>query len=415
MKKLFYCKFIAILLLLCILSGCSNGPKGVGAGLSSQSHKLTQEQMLADYDTMWKDIDENYPLMGVAERTTGKDLAKIKAQYRADIPNVKSDREFYGVLQTCITEFEECGHLSLLDEKLYPQYMSVYKKYQNSSKGRYLFNILNNPASKTFYRYVPIDTYKQAEETASEQGESGNINTKIMEKNKIAYLGIKSFESQLVAVDAPKIAEFFNQIKNYQDCIIDIRGNGGGDTNYWLNNIVTPNLDRDVNYIEYELIKGEIAKQYLSIVQKLHPISEFKKLPNTNEEDLAQMSYFTESTDTVESKTGKKVFSGKFYLLTDGKVYSSSEALAFFCKQSGFAKIIGEPTNGDGVGTDPLLFVLPNSGIIFRFSASLGLNPDGGSNEEFGTQPDFPCAQGKDALQTCIDVIKKANIDTIAA
>jgi hypothetical protein len=30
-------------------------------------------------------------------------------------------------------------------------------------------------------------------------------------------------------------------------------------------------------------------------------------------------------------------------------------------------------------------------------------------------QLDVPCAQGKDALQTCIDVIKKAKIDTIAA
>ncbi|QNK42614.1 hypothetical protein HCR03_11650 [Caproicibacter fermentans] len=86
---------------------------------------------------------------------------------------------------------------------------------------------------------------------------------------------------------------------------------------------------------------------------------------------------------------------------------SSAEGFAHFCKQTGFATIVGDPTNGDGIGIDSLIFVLPNSGICLRFSASLGLNPDGGSNEEFGTTPDVPCEPGKDALQTCLDLIEK--------
>lgn len=406
MRKLRFSYFIAVLLVFCLLCGCAKSRIGSKTNpIYFKDNKLTQEQMLADYDAMWKDIDENYPLMGVAERTTGKDFAKIKADYRGKVAGAKSDKAFFELVTDCIKEFGGNGHMCIFDKEYYSMVISTYKKIDDP-KGKYLYNILNNQTSKTFYSYTPTDIYAQEEKAAAKNGgDSGNISTKILDKDKVAYLGVKSFGSSLVSVDAPKLAEFFNRIKDYNDCIIDIRGNGGGSDLYWMDNIVAPNLDHDVNYTNYELVKGETAKQYLSIVEKLHPISEFKKLPNTNENDLAQMKYFIQDTETLESKTGKKGFSGKFYLLTDGVVYSSSEAFAMFCKQSGFAKIIGEPTGGDGGGTDPLLFVLPNSGIILRFSASLGLNLDGGSNEEFGTQPDYPNAQGKDALATCLDVI----------
>ncbi|HEX3040051.1 MAG TPA: S41 family peptidase [Caproiciproducens sp.] len=405
MRKESVCKFVSALLLLCLLCGCANEPKGVGAVPVSSSHKLTREQMLADYDAMWKDIDENYPLMGVAERTTGKDFAKIKADYRKKVLNAGSDLGFFYILNNCIKEFQGTGHMCLLYKDRYTMVMSIYKNIK-SPHCNYLYRILDNAASRDFYSYTPVDIYAKAKETASTKGKSGNISTKIYEKDKVCYLEINSFGSQFVSVDAPKIEEFFRQAKDSRYCILDICGNGGGAEAYWMDNIVSPNLDRDASYVSYELIKGEAAKQYLSIMEKLHPISELKKLPNTDEKDLAQMKYFTETQKTVKSKDGKKAFSGKFYLLTDGVVYSSAEGFAMFCKQSGFAKIVGEPTDGDGGGIDPLLFVLPNSGIVLRFSASLGLNQDGSSNEEFGTQPDVPCAKGKDALQTCLDLIQ---------
>jgi hypothetical protein len=406
MRKESVCKFVSVLVLLCLFCGCSSGSKGVGAWISADSHKLTQAQMLADYDAMWKDIDENYPLMGVAERTMGKNFAKVKADYRGKVAAAKSDRAFFELMTECSYEFGGCGHMCIFNQNGYSMIISTYKK-ADYPQCKNLYKILDNPASKTFYSYTPTDIYAQEKNTAAKNGgNSGNINTKIIEKNKIAYLKIKSFGCPLVSVDAPKIADFFNQTKDYKDCIIDIRGNGGGAAGYWLENIVEPNVDHDVNFTVFGLVKGETARQYLSIVEKLYPISEFKRLPNTNETDLAQMKYFTNSQITIKSKTGKKAFPGKLYLLTDGVVYSSSEAFAMFCKQTGFAKIVGEPTGGDGAGTDPLLFVLPNSGIVLRFSASLGLNPDGSSNEEFGTQPDMPCAKGKDALQTCLDLIR---------
>ncbi len=82
-------------------------------------------------------------------------------------------------------------------------------------------------------------------------------------------------------------------------------------------------------------------------------------------------------------------FNGKIYMLVDDKVYSSAESFAAFAKATGWAQLIGTRTGGDGIGFDPVPVVLPNSGLIIRFPAEMGLNPDGSVNDEVATEPDI--------------------------
>jgi hypothetical protein len=46
--------------------------------------------------------------------------------------------------------------------------------------------------------------------------------------------------------------------------------------------------------------------------------------------------------------------------------------------------------------------LLPNSGIIIRFSSCMGLNPDGTANEEYHTTPDIYVEQ---SFEDFIDII----------
>ncbi len=55
-------------------------------------------------------------------------------------------------------------------------------------------------------------------------------------------------------------------------------------------------------------------------------------------------------------------FDGKIYLIVNNKVYSAAESFASFCKDSDFATLVGGTTGKDGIGTNPLVFSLPNSG-----------------------------------------------------
>lgn len=82
-----------------------------------------------------------------------------------------------------------------------------------------------------------------------------------------------------------------------------------------------------------------------------------------------------------------------------------------FCKDTGFATVVGENTGGDGGGTNVYETRLPNSGLLLRYRAMHGLNKDGSSNVEFGTTPDvlFQGRWGRknvDLLGSCLDYIE---------
>lgn len=49
--------------------------------------------------------------------------------------------------------------------------------------------------------------------------------------------------------DGKKIRNFFEEIKNYDKLIIDIRGNSGGANAYWIKNIVMPLANEEL-YVE---------------------------------------------------------------------------------------------------------------------------------------------------------------------
>ena len=53
------------------------------------------------------------------------------------------------------------------------------------------------------------------------------------------------------------------------------------------------------------------------------------------------------------------------------------------------AILVGERTGGDGIGTDPMLIDLPNTGYVLRFSKELGITEQGSINELDQTEPDI--------------------------
>lgn len=79
----------------------------------------------------------------------------------------------------------------------------------------------------------------------------------------------------------------------------------------------------------------------------------------------------------TEFEPAPSPYPGKIWVLVDEGVYSASENFAAFCKNTGFATLVGEPTGGDGGIADPMLFALPESGLVVRFSVFYGLNADG--------------------------------------
>ena len=120
------------------------------------------------------------------------------------------------------------------------------------------------------------------------------------------------------------------------------------------------------------------------------------------------MPFFTNyviAKEIIYSTRDEKQFNGKIWVLTNPKVYSSSENFIMFCKNTGFATLVGTSTGGDGGIADPILLSLPNSGLIIRFSMFYGLNNDGTGNEAIGTLPNIMIKDDENALDICISQI----------
>ena len=88
-------------------------------------------------------------------------------------------------------------------------------------------------------------------------------------------------------------------------------------------------------------------------------------------------------------------------------MFSASEAFALICKSIDDITLVGHTTGGDGVSIDPAFIILPNSKVALRYSLSNGLNPDGSSNVEYGTQPDIISPIYETPLETCLKTIEE--------
>lgn len=362
---------------------------------------LTVEQRLEDFDYMWKIIEENYPFLEVNKRLNGEDWLANKEEYRNKIAAVKTDDEFLRRMRFVLSRLNN-GHTNFISKEEYPWFLNTY--VQAGFGYEPWINVFQQPNVLARYNQKPLAEQQQSTnesnndlnsgEAGSQTGKtSGNVKKVIIEPEEIAYLGMRSFGGNLMEMDSSEIRDFLIEVKDYKTLILDIRGNGGGNSNYWRIYIAPLLINKPIEYNTYLLYtRGNYAETFMQarqITAGQQPISGIKdeQLPNLPSEALKMFKTYSKNTDVVipQKSVG---FKGKIYLLVDSSVYSASEGLAAFAKGTGFATVVGSRTGGDGLGMDPLVVALPNSGYVFRFSFEMGLNSDGSCNEEVKTVPD---------------------------
>lgn len=300
-------------------------------------------------------------------------------------------------MQSIIAELHN-GHTHMLNKNFY-----IYDKNAvNSAPDGYKAWIkqFNNP--KAVNRYSKMPNSKEKLNISANNITPNNVKTQIIDNGKIGYLSIHLFNIFNKQKDMKIIKPFLKTISHTKALIIDIRGNGGGSSPYWSDNIVPMLINKPLHYKSYMVFRGgKFTEAFLKSIsgygyEKLRPISDIynnnlTKLPKDLKTDF---KYYEECPLNIalHYSIGYK---GRIYLLVDWKVFSSAEAFATFCKNTHFATIVGEKTGGDGIGFDPAFCTLPNSGYVFEFTQQMGLTADGSCNFENKTEPDIKVSAKK--------------------
>lgn len=428
MKNRLLTAMLALALVIILLSCNSHMPelKHNDCELWETVPEGANPDFVEDYIYLWDLLENEYPFLSAAERITGKDADEIKAKYY-DWLGVTGDDSwmFYNrIVAPCLAEFGGTGHLSAVDNNFYAQIYTLFSTNNsetlvNHSPSESNFEAICTPVAKKFYApaFELMDSAKEKGESEFLYNYENNIFTMYFPESSAGYIKVSKMNnySDMDNLEFYALKVFFESLETegYENCIIDIRGNTGGSDMYWNSGIVDPNVNKDMSYDVYSLVKGDVCRKYINDFgkprgEKCEDISKLplESFPKLKMEDILNNQYFYKLNFSIPRPNNGALFTGRFWLLVDENCYSSSESFAIFCKNTGFATIVGENTGGDGAGINPIVFCLPNSGICLRFSAMNGLNMDGSCNEEYGTTPDYLIENGEDALEKCLDVIK---------
>ncbi|WMT80874.1 S41 family peptidase [Terrisporobacter mayombei] len=325
---------------------------------NSETHadiSLTEQKKIEDFNYLYDTIKENYPFLEVNKRLNNVDWLSKKEEYLQKIKNTETDYEFLMVLDDMLSELNN-GHTNMITNSKQFRFLRELYTMNEGWQKKVQLPVINNRKALARYNVDKNEKIAVVDEGKNEEIKGvKNASVKDIEEGKIGYIRIPQMINYYsMNMDIELIDEYLDKCKDYEAMVIDIRGNGGGDSGYWmfylLNNFIKKSK------LKYENDFGEV---------KDLDTKPFTNLPPEVEKDF---KYYCKNTIKVEPSEESINFKGNIYLLVDKGVYSSSETLASFAKESGVATLIGETTGGDGIGYDPLLGMLPNSGYIFKFS-----------------------------------------------
>ena len=384
MRKLISMILISI---MCISLVACDDTEVKETGDITKVKQLTEEEKIEDFEYMFKTIEEAYPFLEVNKRVNDVDWVANKKEYLEKIKNTTNDEEFIEAITEILSELNN-GHTHLINS------MELYEFFKSGYNQSGWYDFFDD--EKVVSRYNSING--NIENTKSPMVKKDVIVKDVVDK-KVGYMYLPQMygvygkiTEKDIESDMKIIGDYINKLEDYKALIIDIRGNSGGDDMYWRS-IVSKVASDDIESKGYLAFRSDnkIMKDYVDKREiRVDSIDNLPKelLENAPKDIMTDFSEFMESTVVIESDNKSK-FKGNIYLLVDDAVYSSSESFSIFCKDSGFATLIGERTGGDGGGIDPVLFDLENSGLIVRMSSDMYLTGQGICNEEFKTTPDY--------------------------
>jgi len=379
--------FIIAVLLLLSLCACA----------ATEPPKAPESIYLEDYEQLWANLRANYPFFPVLE-AQGIDVNAVYEQYLPYAEGCSDTAQFMEILDLMFAKLRCFAHLSLIRRDRYETMLSTLSQYGSFEPW---LKVLNAPATAAAYAKLPRT------DSASPSAQSAGVEFKYYPDIYTAYFRFPAMYPDYAAHEG-LIADKLSEIQHLEHIIIDVTGNPGGSTAYWENVIVRPFGGVYEGSFRVFYQASPINELYYS-GRELMPLD--GSAPAFASELEAEYMELTAIGGDYGQPSLSSGAEARRWVLIDRHSYSAAEHFAAFCKLTGWASLVGEPGGGDGLGGQPVLLSLKNTGLLIYFSTAMGENPDGSLNTAGGVKPDYPCPPKENisALEYCLELIEKGS------
>lgn len=388
-----------------------NEPLRLQVPKAQRPKELSKEERLEDFDYFFNQIQNNYPFFGVLKRKHNIDFLNNYDKYKKMVEGCENDEDFRKVMEEICGDLRN-NHTRIADKTYVEKTLLYFSKNWKSPSIYYEFLNLNRQVVRNRYGLDGVQSDVESPIGLSRRSaifdKDTTANLEFEEaSDDIAVLRVKSMAgSEKYTEDLKVLKEFLKNKHLYKALTIDIRGNAGGNMEYWQN-FLLPKLITGPKTVTNKLFFKESNQAKLMFADDSYNVERLSNVDISaikldNEEDLKRFDFYMKDIITVNPDTSNKDygFDGSIYLLVDANVFSAAEGFANFMKYSNTATLIGNTTGGDGITLGVINSVMPNSGLVFTYTNTLGYDPAGKINEENPTTPDIISNSYRDSLTT---------------
>ena len=369
---------------------------------------LTSDQKVIDFEYLYAVLRDNYPFFGVAERKYGVDWLAKHDEYVLRLKATADDAAYYRELNSILRELHD-GHMDFSPTIKYSKFKPILDglgpdfepwsraMHRDSVRAVYWEQLL----AKKDVEHKPV----KKKSLPKQRGKKSYYADTLLCNGKIALMRLSSLPYEKISVDSLRIASFLSTISEADYLIIDIQGNSGGSELYWSRLVVSRLIPKPITYFSTQIVRGgEINREYCpEFFEEAESLT--GEVCSGLPDELYDGTFYLRKYPCEVAASDPIAFRGKIYLLVDRKVFSSAGGWANFCKQTGWATVVGETTGVQGIGRDPIVISLPESGLLLRYPYCNGINADGTFNGEVGVRPDIEI-HGKDKNERLQNLIE---------